>query len=450
MDNCTGENKNQYIFAYASLPVHLGAFKEVTVNFLPVGHTHEDIDQLHSVTSKTLRVSRFATATQLRELILGAHRNPKYPNGMQVRFMTQTWDWKALLEPHTDPPVNFCTAQSYRFARLPPSYEHVGMYFKSLIADRDWKGPLPFMKSYPPAGSGASVAATEDLLNPGANSRRDPDRMNKTMSATLAALDKLPDQLRYRDQTPMFTREDVSFCKDLITGNYEKENTPFRLPAKMHDSSFAADSLFTSTSSLYKIDSGARTIDSGMLASVFDRLGLKCQSVSVGDPTGVSTADQRTLAMWESRAEDPQKGDMVLIDPDREDMADGDASPAWVGQFIEDAESAGDGLPLASIWWYEGRGPLNGWSPKGHFEPAMRVAPSKSKRRKQVTAEPWRQSIPKGSILLAGYQLTKNNRLPSVVREFVFRLREMEALNEENLPDGKDDCVDCVEEEDAV
>ena len=48
LDNCGRENKNRYLLAYLFMLVHLGVFVEVEVNFLMVGHTHEDIDQAFS------------------------------------------------------------------------------------------------------------------------------------------------------------------------------------------------------------------------------------------------------------------------------------------------------------------------------------------------------------------------------------------------------------------
>ena len=44
LDNCAKDNKNRYVFAYWSLLVAKGIFKEVFVFFLLVGHTHDDID----------------------------------------------------------------------------------------------------------------------------------------------------------------------------------------------------------------------------------------------------------------------------------------------------------------------------------------------------------------------------------------------------------------------
>ena len=46
MDNATGDNKNRYVYAYWSLLVAKRIFREVYVNFMIVGHTHDDIDAL--------------------------------------------------------------------------------------------------------------------------------------------------------------------------------------------------------------------------------------------------------------------------------------------------------------------------------------------------------------------------------------------------------------------
>ena len=55
VDNCSQENKNQYMFAFCVALVGLGYFAEVYLSFLLVGHTHEDIDQRFNVISSTLK-----------------------------------------------------------------------------------------------------------------------------------------------------------------------------------------------------------------------------------------------------------------------------------------------------------------------------------------------------------------------------------------------------------
>jgi hypothetical protein len=58
LDNTTKQNKGQYLFAYLSMLVEYGVFESVEVSYLPVGHTHEDIDQFFSRVSVWLRYTQ--------------------------------------------------------------------------------------------------------------------------------------------------------------------------------------------------------------------------------------------------------------------------------------------------------------------------------------------------------------------------------------------------------
>jgi hypothetical protein len=55
LDNSAKDNKNRFVMAFYSLLTARGIFKEVTVGFLIVGHTHEDIDAYFSYLSKLLK-----------------------------------------------------------------------------------------------------------------------------------------------------------------------------------------------------------------------------------------------------------------------------------------------------------------------------------------------------------------------------------------------------------
>ena len=48
MDNCWRENKNRFVLGIAHLLVERGCFKVVDICFLPVGHTHNIVDQMFS------------------------------------------------------------------------------------------------------------------------------------------------------------------------------------------------------------------------------------------------------------------------------------------------------------------------------------------------------------------------------------------------------------------
>ena len=55
LDNTTKQNKGKYLMGYLGTLIKDGVIKQAFVNFLPVGHTHEDIDQLFSRVSTYLR-----------------------------------------------------------------------------------------------------------------------------------------------------------------------------------------------------------------------------------------------------------------------------------------------------------------------------------------------------------------------------------------------------------
>ena len=48
VDNCVGENKNNILVAFLSSLVARGIIGRVVLNFMMVGHTHIDIDQIFS------------------------------------------------------------------------------------------------------------------------------------------------------------------------------------------------------------------------------------------------------------------------------------------------------------------------------------------------------------------------------------------------------------------
>jgi hypothetical protein len=69
LDNCVRENKNRAVMAYLCWLVQRRIFKEIHVSFLPVGHTHEDIDQVWSRTSIQMKGHNVCCEEELFALI---------------------------------------------------------------------------------------------------------------------------------------------------------------------------------------------------------------------------------------------------------------------------------------------------------------------------------------------------------------------------------------------
>jgi hypothetical protein len=78
LDNATGNNKKRYVFSFCSLLVHRGVFREVYINFLLVGHTHEDIDAMFGRWSWKLKASDYPTLPLLMKSFMDAANNPAF------------------------------------------------------------------------------------------------------------------------------------------------------------------------------------------------------------------------------------------------------------------------------------------------------------------------------------------------------------------------------------
>jgi hypothetical protein len=57
LDNTAKQNKSQYLFAALGFLVWKRTFVTITTSFLPVGHTHDDVDQMFSRFSIAYRQS---------------------------------------------------------------------------------------------------------------------------------------------------------------------------------------------------------------------------------------------------------------------------------------------------------------------------------------------------------------------------------------------------------
>ena len=68
-DNCWREYKNMYVLAFLVLLVMCGVFQSIEMNFLPLGHTHIDIDAIIARVSVAARHNRCETIEDFVELI---------------------------------------------------------------------------------------------------------------------------------------------------------------------------------------------------------------------------------------------------------------------------------------------------------------------------------------------------------------------------------------------
>ena len=97
MDNCARENKNKDVIAYCSFLVNCKLFTSIELSFLPVGHTHEDIDQLFSCFSNYLKGHNSYTVKDLINSIYKSCKKVKFvihiKTVAQIKQMIQKEGW---------------------------------------------------------------------------------------------------------------------------------------------------------------------------------------------------------------------------------------------------------------------------------------------------------------------------------------------------------------------
>ena len=78
MDNTSKDNKNHYLFGFAGMLLAERYFEEVEAHFLPVGHTHQEIDQSFSLVSKVIAEKGALDLDDLLEVANGAWNRLEY------------------------------------------------------------------------------------------------------------------------------------------------------------------------------------------------------------------------------------------------------------------------------------------------------------------------------------------------------------------------------------
>ena len=161
MDNVSS-NKGYVLFSYLALLLEKQVFRKVKVNFLIVGHTHENIDQMFSRFSIALRTVDCLT---LEELMHCARTSMKLqPNVVEVK---STIDWKAWLEPVSNNWSDVFFNHAFRLVmnEAGKAVIHSRQYAEN--ADKSWESePIVILREVPEGAPGteAPLALSDDQM----------------------------------------------------------------------------------------------------------------------------------------------------------------------------------------------------------------------------------------------------------------------------------------------
>ena len=135
MDNAVSDNKNRFVFSFWSLLVAKRVFREVYVNFMLVGHTHDDIDALFGRWSMALRREDFPTVPLLMKSFMKIEAVPTIPHLIQevpdFKKFIKEWmlDGDDMLMGHT---------KAHQFKFYVDSSGCPVMKYKIFCHDDDW------------------------------------------------------------------------------------------------------------------------------------------------------------------------------------------------------------------------------------------------------------------------------------------------------------------------
>jgi hypothetical protein len=112
LDNCWRENKNRFVLGITHLLVEAGVFKKVKICFLPVGHTHNIVDQMFSRFSVHIKWNDILTLEDLVRICSGAYQARACKCGKPSRWRVRNKSMDDLKEGCK------CAYVSVKFAHL--------------------------------------------------------------------------------------------------------------------------------------------------------------------------------------------------------------------------------------------------------------------------------------------------------------------------------------------
>ena len=135
LDNASGDNKNRWVFGFCSLLVFKGIFREIYINFLIVGHTHEDIDALFGRWSTMLKTNNYPTLPRLMKSFMECETLPVIPH-----LIEEVPDFKTFLNGYLGRGGDFLEghSKSQQFKFYMDSTGWPLMEYKNLCTDKNW------------------------------------------------------------------------------------------------------------------------------------------------------------------------------------------------------------------------------------------------------------------------------------------------------------------------
>lgn len=101
-DNCSGQNKNRFMMQYLMWRVLTGLHKEVTISFLPVGHTKFAPDWCFGLAKQSFRRTKVDCLDDIANTVRSSFVNvPQLVGSLDGTCFVPIYNWSDFLEQHT-------------------------------------------------------------------------------------------------------------------------------------------------------------------------------------------------------------------------------------------------------------------------------------------------------------------------------------------------------------
>lgn len=151
LDNTVKQNKSKFLMSYLSWLTMTGVFKRIVVSFLPVGHTHEDIDQLFSRIAVLLRQRDARSRTEMADVIQAAyHKGGLVNNCPTVVAVNSAANWSDFIEPWLADMPGISSYYQFEIMRHPEGDRVPRLRVKKWCGVRNefWRGLLSYRFSH--------------------------------------------------------------------------------------------------------------------------------------------------------------------------------------------------------------------------------------------------------------------------------------------------------------
>jgi len=395
VDNCTRENKNRYFLSYIESLVRWKVFKCVEVSFLPIGHTHEDVDQAFSATSNRLRRNDTITLDDLHEQLRAV-----YNRHTAVARMKYIINWSGLCrsEDALTNIKNFSHYRYFRFVKEPNHNQDVSCLVKPSVQDEWSTLPITFLKFPPDLTKTPPTAidmSTETILERKneITKRLETEEVRVRDPAKMSSLTTLRDTI-FRSRKEKF-HWNLQTCIELrfVSSAHASGSN------SIANGSVANDHVFNENNNRVENEQVPLAVESSPLDEE-DLISAQTFPVSSVEP---SSSQAKTTGQYKYNV-----GSFVAVLCDSSDPQ----TSFWVGKILRVNTSSTGEIKTIHLHWYEpyrsGRNPVNLFLDK--------YAPSYLNRR-EPKERPWTNDIDPSSVLVNFDSLLQNRRLPSSVQK---------------------------------